>query len=105
MRELKEFVIREDKLTEERVMARLTKIILFQLLAALMPAAVVIWQLAGINANANASLDLLKHQQDELDKRAKWMQERQRWEDSVEMWAGPKGYIPPRYKTLPEQAN
>lgn len=98
MQEMREFVIEQDKLTEERIMARLTRLILVQVLGIAGPILIAVWQLSAINATGAASLDLLKSQQAELARRGKWMQERERWEDSVEMWARPKGYAPPRYR-------
>ena len=43
-------------------------------------------------------LDILKKQQTELEKRGVWMNERERWEQGIEQWAAPKGFVPPRYR-------
>lgn len=62
----------------------------------------IVFFLGGIYNTNNAALELLQKQQSVLDKRGEWISERERWEQSVEMWAGPKGYQPPRYRGGPE---
>ena len=60
----------------------------------------VIFFLGGIyNTNATA-LDMLRKQQAVIEKRGEWMNQRERWEQSIEMWAEPKGYAPPRYRGI-----
>ena len=93
--DLKAFVVERDNAVETRMKLWVIGATLTQVLA-LVP---VIFFLGGIYSKIDASLDLQNQQQTELNKRGEWMQERQRWEDSVEMWAVPKGYVPPRYRT------
>ncbi len=65
--------------------------------AAMLP---VIFFLGGIYSTNNAALELLNKQQTEIEKRGAWMSERERWEQGVEQWAGPKGFTPPRYRNV-----
>ena len=58
----------------------------------------VIFFLGGIYNTNTTALEMLRKQQALLEKRGDWMNERERWEQSMEMWAEPKGYQPPRYR-------
>ena len=64
-------------------------------IAAMLP---VIFFLGGIYSTNAAALSILEKQQGELERRGAWMNEREKWEQSVEGWAGPKGFVPPRYR-------
>ena len=65
-------------------------------IAAMLP---VIFFLGGIYSTNAAALDILEKQQSVLEQRGAWMNEREKWEQSVEGWAGPKGFVPPRYRS------
>lgn len=69
--------------------------VLTQLLA-MLP---VIFFLGGIYSTNNAALAILNKQQAEIERRGQWMNERERWEQGVEQWAAPKGFVPPRYRS------
>lgn len=58
----------------------------------------VIFFLGGIYTSNNQALELMQKQQTVLEKRGAWMNERERWEQGIEQWAGPQGFVPPRYK-------
>jgi len=91
--ELKDYINDRDKSVEQRVKFWVVGAALTNVLA-LLP---VIFFLGGIYQNANASLDLLKEQQKELAQRGLWMQDRERFELAVELWAEPKGFKAPKY--------
>lgn len=61
----------------------------------------IIFFLGGIYSTNNATLELIRKQQATLERRGGWMSERERWEQGVEQWAGPKGFVPPRYREQP----
>ena len=58
----------------------------------------VIFFLGGIYSTNTAALDSIRKVQTVLEKRGAWMSERERFEQAVEQWAEPKGYVPPRYQ-------
>ena len=58
----------------------------------------IIFFLGGIYNTNNTALEMLRKQQGLLEKRGEWMNQRDRWEQSIEQWAEPKGYQPPRYR-------
>ena len=64
------------------------------LFAFLMP---VIFYLGGIYKTSLDTVKLIERQQSTLDQRGQWMQDRERWELAIEIWAKSKGYQPPRY--------
>lgn len=92
--EIKTYIDDRDTAVEQRVKYWVIGAVLAQVVA-LLP---VIFFLGGIYQNANSSLELLKAQQRELAQRGSWMQDRERWEYAVEIWARPKGFEPPKYK-------
>ena len=59
----------------------------------------VIFFLGGIYTTNTAALDSIRKVQTVLEKRGTWMSERERFEQAVEQWAEPKGYVPPRYRS------
>ena len=63
--------------------------------AAMLP---VIFFLGGIYSTNTAALDSIRKLQTVLEQRGVWMSERERFEQAVEQWAEPKGYVPPRYR-------
>ena len=63
--------------------------------AAMLP---VIFFLGGIYTTNTAALDSIRKLQTVLEQRGAWMSERERFEQAVEQWAEPKGYVAPRYK-------
>ena len=62
----------------------------------------VIFFLGGIYNSNNQALDLMRKQQSMLEQRGVWMSERERWEQSIETWAEPKGYVRPQYRAVPK---
>ena len=58
----------------------------------------VIFFLGGIYTTNTAALDSIRKLQAVLEQRGVWMSERERFEQAVEQWAVPKGYVPPRYR-------
>lgn len=64
-------------------------------LVAMLP---VIFFLGGIYSTNADALETIKKTQAVLEQRGAWMNERERWEQSMEQWAGPKGFQPPRYR-------
>lgn len=61
----------------------------------------VIFFLGGIYTTNTAALDSIRKLQAVLEQRGVWMNERERFEQSIEQWAVPKGYEPPRYRQTP----
>lgn len=57
----------------------------------------VIFYLGGIYKTSLDTVKLIERQQSTLDQRGEWMQDRERWELAIEIWAKSKGYQPPRY--------
>lgn len=92
--ELKEYIDQRDSAVEQRIKLWIFTAILANVLT-LVP---VIFFLGGIYADGRTAVKLLETQQSELAQRGIWMQDRERWELSVELWAEDKGFKPPRYK-------
>ena len=60
----------------------------------------VIFFLGGIYSTNSDALAMLQKLQVVIEKRGNWMNERVQWEQSMETWAEPKGYVPPRYREI-----
>lgn len=95
----KEFIRQLDEAVENRVKMWITRAALTQVVALLIPT----FFLGGIYLQGKAAIDLLSQQQTELARRAGWMESRERWEMAMENWAGPQGFVPPRYKREDEK--
>lgn len=97
--ELKEYIDQRDNAVEARIKLWIFGAILANVLG-MVP---VIFFLGGIYADGRTAVELLEAQQAELTQRGVWMQDRERWEMSVEMWARDQGYEPPRYSRDPRR--
>lgn len=89
----KEFIKAEDNATEQRL-----KLWIFGAMMANVIAVIpIIFFLGGIYSDGRAAVQMLAKQEQELGSRSRWMQRREAFELSVEMWARDKGYEPLRY--------
>lgn len=101
--DLKEFITERDSVVKSDIKNWVTKVVLGQILIFIPGMCTALFFLGGIYTKIDTSLALQQQQQSELGKRGQWMAERQRWEDRVEQWAIPKGFVPPRYRTGDER--
>lgn len=92
--DIKDYIDTRDTAVEQRIKYWLISAVLAQVIAL----APVVFFLGGIYSNANASLKMLENQQVELSQRGVWMQDRERWEQAMQIWAEDQGFKPPRYK-------
>lgn len=90
----KEFIRQLDLDVERRLKLWIISAVLAQVLT-LMP---VIFLLGGIYSDGRAAVKMLEQQQSELAQRGRWMQDRERWEMTMEAWAQSEGFKPPRYR-------
>ncbi len=93
LQSIKEYIDQRDSAVEQKIKLWIISSVLAQMLT-LCP---VIFFLGGIYQNANASLQMLSDQQKELAQRGRWMQDRERWEMTMEAWAEAQGFKPPKY--------
>ena len=91
--ELKEYIDQRDTAVEHRIKLWVFGSILTQIIA-LLP---VIFFLGGIYSDGRSAVKMLEEQQNELRQRGTWMQDRERWEMTIEIWAKQNGYEPPRH--------
>lgn len=93
-----------DRRIENKIDAAVTKMkfwVISAVLTQIVAMLPVIFFLGGIYTTNTAALDSIRKLQTVLEQRGTWMSERERWEQSVEQWAGPKGFEPPRYRVTP----
>lgn len=90
----KEFIRQLDVDVERRLKLWIVSAVLAQVLTFLP----VIFFLGGIYTDGRAAVQMLRDQRAELEQRGAWMQDRERWEMSIEVWAERNGYEPSRYK-------
>ena len=99
--QLRQLEARIDAKIDSKIDAAVTKMkfwVISAVLTQIVAMSPVIFFLGGIYNTNNTALDLLRKQQSVIEKRGDWMNEREKWEQSMELWAGPKGYEPPRYR-------
>ena len=99
--QLRQLEERIDAKIDNKIDAAVTKMkfwVISAVLTQIVAMSPVIFFLGGIYNTNSAALDMLRKQQVLLEKRGEWMSERERWEQSVELWAEPRGYQPPRYR-------
>lgn len=89
----KEFIKAEDNATEQRLKLWIFGAVMANVLA-MVP---VIFLLGGIFSDGRAALKMLENHEKELNVRNGWMQRREAFEMSMEIWARDKGYKPLRY--------
>ena len=100
--QLRQLEARIDAKIDSKIDAAVTKMkfwVISAVLTQIVAMSPVIFFLGGIYNTNNTALDLLRKQQSVIEKRGDWMNEREKWEQSMELWAGPKGYQPPRYRS------
>lgn len=88
-----------NKRIDERVNSALNKFRLSMFAVAfaqMVPAFGAAYYIGGISQQMNDALDTIKDQQLILAGRGEWMNRRESWEQEVERWAEPKGFLPPR---------
>jgi hypothetical protein len=90
--DIKDYIDQRDSAVEERVKTWLIKAVLAQLVA-FVP---VIFFLGGIYSQNAAALKMLESHRAELADRGVWMDDREKWELSVEQQWGRKSFTPPR---------
>lgn len=79
---LRAHVETQDTLLENRLKLWIMSAIVLQLI----PLITIAFFIGGIYQNLNSSVALVQKQQDQLVANARWMQERQQWELTVELW-------------------
>lgn len=89
----KDFIRAEDMAVYHRIKVWIFSAMLTNLIA-IIP---IIFFLGGIYSDGRAAVRMLAKQDLELNQRARWMQRREAFEMSMELWAKPQGYVPPRY--------
>lgn len=72
----------QDKLLESRLKLWIASAVIMQVV----PLITIAFFIGGIYQNMSSSIALLSQQQNELNARGKWMEDRQRWELAVEIW-------------------
>jgi hypothetical protein len=93
---LKEDLERDIDVKIDSAVTRMKFWVISAVLAQVVPLVPIIFLLGGIYATNNAALELMKKQQEVLESYGARMNERDIWQQGVEQWAGPKGFVPPR---------
>ncbi len=93
LQSIKEYIDQRDSAVEQKIKLWIISSVLAQIIT-LCP---IIFFLGGIYQSANASFELMKSTQVEMEARGRWMQDRERWEMAMESWAETNGFKPPKY--------